>query len=146
MSAGPELDNDAVLKWLEAFHRASASLDADKWLDEFMTDDVELQYGNSPVTKGSEVRQMFKTVLGQLDMMTHEVRYFDYVAPRIYQAATIRYLVKGDSLNTDEITIPGFATFYIRQDDNGLVKCYRAETFLDPSAVFQRIAERSSKV
>ncbi|KAJ5997219.1 hypothetical protein N7499_006474 [Penicillium canescens] len=146
MSAGPELDNGAVLKWLEAFHRASATLNTDRWLDEFMTDDVEMQYANSPVIKGNEVRQMFKTVLGQLGMMTHEIRYFDYVAPRIYQAATIRYLVKGDSLDTDEITIPGFAVFFVRKDDAGRVKCYRAETFLDPSAVFQRIAEKSSQL
>ncbi|CRL29415.1 unnamed protein product [Penicillium camemberti] len=145
MSAGPELDNAAVLEWLEAFHRASATLNADQWLDEFMTDDVEMQYANNPVIKGSEVRQMFKTVLGQLDMMVHDIRYFDYVAPRIYQAATIRYLVKGDSLDTDEITIPGFAVFSVRKDDAGRVKCYRAETFLEPSAVFQRIVEKSNQ-
>jgi hypothetical protein len=108
-----------------------------------MTDDIEMQYANSPVIKGSEVRQMFTTVLGQLDQMTHEIRYFDYVAPRIYQAATIRYRVKGDGLD-DEITIPGFAVFNVREED-GQVKCYRAETFLDPSAVFQRIAEKSSQ-
>ncbi|CAG8123767.1 unnamed protein product [Penicillium salamii] len=144
MSSGPKLDDQAVLKWLEGFHQASATLDADRWLDEFMTEDVEMQYANSPVIKGSEVRQMFKTVLGQLDIMTHEVRYFDYVAPRIYQAATIRYLVKGDNHDTDEITIPGFAVFSVREDD-GRIKCYRAETFLDPSAVFQRIAEKPSQ-
>lgn len=110
-----------------------------------MTDDVEMQYANNPVIKGSEVRQMFKTVLGQLDMMVHDIRYFDYVVPRIYQAATIRYLVKGDSPDTDEITIPGFAVFSIRKDDAGRVKCYRAETFLEPSAVFQRIVEKSNR-
>lgn len=110
-----------------------------------MTDDVEMQYANSPVIKGVEVRQMFRNVLGELDAMTHEIRYFDYVAPCIYQAATIRYLVKGDNQNTDEITIPGFAVFSVRKDDAGQVKCYRAETFLDPSAVFQRIAEKSGQ-
>ncbi|KAJ5213212.1 hypothetical protein N7449_000381 [Penicillium cf. viridicatum] len=145
MSAGPELDNAAILDWLEAFHRASATLNADQWLDEFMTDDVEMQYANNPVIKGSEVRQMFKTVLSQLDMMVHDIRYFDYVAPRIYQAATIRYLVKGDRPDTDEITIPGFAVFSVRKDDAGRVKCYRAETFLEPSAVFQRIVEKSNR-
>ncbi|KAJ5551970.1 hypothetical protein N7461_006668 [Penicillium sp. DV-2018c] len=110
-----------------------------------MTDDVELQYANNAVMKGSEVRQMFRTVFAQLDMMTHEIRYFDYVPPRIYQAVTIRYLVKGDSPDTDEIAIPGFAVFSVRKDDDGHVKCYRAETFLDPTAVFQRIAEKSSQ-
>jgi hypothetical protein len=111
-----------------------------------MTDDVEMQYANNPVIKGDEVRQMFKNVLSKLDIMTHEIRYFDYVAPRIYQAATIRYLVKGDSRDTDEINIPGFAVFFVRKDVVGRLKCYRAETFLDPSAVFQRIARNSSQV
>ncbi|OQE19221.1 hypothetical protein PENFLA_c019G03579 [Penicillium flavigenum] len=41
-------------------------------------------------------------------------------------------------------TIPGFAVFFVQMDDVGHVKCYRAETFLDPSAVFQRTAEKSS--
>ncbi|KAJ5780622.1 hypothetical protein N7457_005782 [Penicillium paradoxum] len=104
-----------------------------------------MQYANNPVIQGSEVRQMFRSVLSQLAMLTHEIRYFDYVAPRIYQAATIRYLVKGDSLDTDEITIPGFAVFFVRKDDAGRMKCYRVETFLDPSAVFQRIAEKQSQ-
>lgn len=107
-----------------------------------MTDDVEMQYANTPLLKGDSVRQMFKAVLGELDTMTHEIRYFDYVAPRIYQAATIRYVVKGDNRVTDEITIPGFAVFEVRKDDVGVVRCYRAETFLDPSVVFQRIRER----
>lgn len=111
-----------------------------------MTDDVEMQYANNPVIKGDEVRQMFKTVFNELDMMTHEIRYSDYVAPRIYQSATIRYLVKGDNRDTDEIIIPGFAVFYVRKDVAGKVKCYRAETYLEPSAVFQRIAEKSSQL
>ncbi|KAJ5263314.1 hypothetical protein N7478_010919 [Penicillium angulare] len=144
MSTNPELDNATVLKWLEGFHQASASLDADKWLDEFMTDDIELQYSNEPVIKGSAVREMFKSTFGLLDMMIHEIEYFDYVAPRIYQAATIRYLVKGDNPKTDEITIPGFAVFFVREDDDERVKCYRAETFLNPTQVFQRIAEKQA--
>lgn len=110
-----------------------------------MTDDVEMQYANTPVIKGDEVRQMFNNVLGQLDQMIHEIRYFDYVAPRIYQAATIRYLVKGDSQERDEITIPGFAVFAVRKDVDGRVKCYQAETFLDPSEVFQKIAAKSTQ-
>jgi hypothetical protein len=61
MSVSPELDNEAVSRWLEAVslsrldnrknvtfyihlvYRASATLDADQWLDDFMTEDVGLQ-------------------------------------------------------------------------------------------------------
>ena len=110
-----------------------------------MTEDVELQYANNPVIKGSEVRQMFKSVFGQLEMMTHEIIYFDYVPPRIYQAATIRYLIQGDNVDTDVVEIPGFAVFYVKKDGSRSLKCYRAETYLDPSPVFQRISEKSSQ-
>jgi hypothetical protein len=61
MSVSPELDNEAVSRWLEAVslsrldnrknvtfyihlvYRASATLDADQWLDDFMTEDIGLQ-------------------------------------------------------------------------------------------------------
>ncbi len=89
-----------------------------------MTEDVELQYANNPVIKGEEVRAMFGQVLPQLDLMEHKVVYFDYVAPKIYQAARIRYRVKGDEPHQD-IDIPGFAVFYVRDDDKGSLKCYR---------------------
>jgi hypothetical protein len=62
-----------------------------------MTDDVELQYANNPTIKGGEVRQMLKAVFSELDKMDHHILYFDYVPPRIYQSATIWYLVKGDN-------------------------------------------------
>lgn len=69
-------------------------------------------------------------------------QWTDYVPPRIYQAATIRYLVKGDDSAKDVIQIPGFATFFVKPGGDGSLRCYRAETFLDPSPVFQRMAEK----
>jgi hypothetical protein len=59
----------------------SASLDADKWLDDFFTDDASLQYANNPVIYGSTVREMFKTVFAKLDIMTHEVVDFGQSFP-----------------------------------------------------------------
>jgi hypothetical protein len=107
-----------------------------------MTDDVEIQYGNFPMSRGPAVRDLFENLFSKLDMLGHDIRYFDYVAPRIYHAATARYLVKGDSLETDVITLSGFAVFSLRKDGTGRPRCYRAEIFVDPSAVFQRIAEK----
>jgi hypothetical protein len=78
--------------------------------------------------------------------MDHHILYFDYFAPHIYQSATIRYLVEGDNEGTDDIAIPGFAVFSVRIDDEGQIRCYRAETFLDASMVFQRIAEKTSQL
>ncbi|EXJ79469.1 hypothetical protein A1O3_08971, partial [Capronia epimyces CBS 606.96] len=125
------------------FHRSSASLDAAAWCGEFMTDDIELQYANNPVVKGADVRTMFEQVFPQLDLMEHEIIYFDFVAPRIYQAARIRYRIKGDDA-TQDIDIPGFGTFFVREGADGTLKCYRSEVYLDPSPVFARIAQKSA--
>lgn len=109
-----------------------------------MTEDIELQYANNPVLKGAEVRAMFEQVFPQLDLMEHEILYFDFVAPRIYQATRIRYRVKGD-LPSQDISIPGFGAFYMREGHDGSFKCYRAEVYLDPSPVFARMAEKSAE-
>jgi len=108
-----------------------------------MTDDTELQYANNPVMKGKEVRDMFTQVFQQLDLMEHEIVYFNYVPPRIYQAARIRYRVKGDGPE-HEIVIQGFATFYLREDEKKNLKCYRAEAYLDPSQLFAKMTEKAS--
>jgi ketosteroid isomerase-like protein len=108
-----------------------------------MTDDIELQYANNPVLKGAAVKDMFSKTFEHLDLMEHKIVYFDFVAPKIYQAARIRYRVKGDDESQD-IEIPGFATFFVRNEPDGSLKCYRAETYLDPSQLFARIAEKSA--
>jgi hypothetical protein len=108
-----------------------------------MTEDVELQYANNPVLKGPDVQAMFEQVFPQLDMMEHDILYFDFVEPRIYQATRIRYRVKGDDAAHD-IDIPGFGTFFVRDSADGFLKCYRAEIFLDPSPLFARLAEKSA--
>lgn len=77
-------------------------------------------------------------------MMVNEIRYMDGVVPRIYQAATVRFLAKDDDKDTGVITIPGFAVFVVREEE-GRVKCYRAETSLDPSAI-ENIASKASQV
>lgn len=143
-------------------------MDADRWLDDFFTEDVSLQYANNPIIHGTDVRAMFKMVFAKLDLMTHEILYFgkalspcsmedgavpftfvpdvvclDLVESKIYQAATIRYVVKGDDPERDVIQIPGFAVFFLRhQKDGTRPRLYRAETYLNPTEVFARIAEK----
>lgn len=110
-----------------------------------MTDDIELQYANNPVLKGADVKAMFTSVFKQLALMEHKIVYFDFVPPRIYQAAQIRYRVVGDPDDgSQDIEIPGFATFFVCEEADGQLKCYRAETFLDPSQVFARIAQKTA--
>ncbi|RMJ19474.1 hypothetical protein CDV36_000863 [Fusarium kuroshium] len=159
MTETTEIGRVEIETWLLEYHNGSTSLDADSWLDNFYTEDISLQYANLPILTGVSVRQMFKETFAKLDMMTHDIVYFgmflpcpllrrsilmgvDYVSPRLYQAATIRYLVKGDNPEKDVIEIPGFATFFVRKGEDGKIRCYKAEIFLDPLPVFQRIAEK----
>ncbi|RSL74763.1 hypothetical protein CEP53_000078 [Fusarium sp. AF-6] len=140
MTETTEIGRGEIETWLLEYHRGSMSLDADSWLDNFYTEDISLQYANLPILTGVSVRQMFKESFAKLDMMTHDIVYFGI--PRIYQAAAIRYLVKGDDPEKDVIEIPGFATFFVRKGEDGKIRCYKAEIFLDPLPVFQRIAEK----
>ncbi|KAH7268355.1 hypothetical protein B0J15DRAFT_545223 [Fusarium solani] len=136
MTKATDIGREEIETWLLEYHRGSKSLDADLWLDNFYTEDISLQYANLPVLSGVSVRQMFKETFAKLDMMTHDI------VPRVYQAATIRYLVKGDDPEKDVIEIPGFATFFVKKEEDGKIRCYKAEIFLDPLPVFQRIAEK----
>uniref|UniRef100_A0A8H7KFL2 SnoaL-like domain-containing protein n=1 Tax=Bionectria ochroleuca TaxID=29856 RepID=A0A8H7KFL2_BIOOC len=140
--ATPAFGREKILAWLHEFHSASKTLDADYWLGNFFTENASLQYANSPVISGPSVRQMFKEVFKKLDLMTHEVLYFDFVGDRIYQAAKIRYLVKGDNPDQDVIEVPGFAVCNVEHGEDEKLRCYKAEIFLDPSPVFHRIAEK----
>lgn len=109
-----------------------------------MTEDIELKFGNMPVLKGPDVRKMFTETFQRLDMMEHYIEYFDFVPPKIYQAARIRYRVKGDDVSgKDDIEIPGFAVFFVREDasGSGMLECYRMETYLDPSPLMKRIED-----
>lgn len=74
--------------------------------------------------------------------MTFRYGVSDVVDSKIYQAATIRYLVKGDNPERDVIEIPGFAVFFLRHKDGERPKLSRAETYLNPTEVFGRIAEK----
>ncbi|CAJ0554862.1 Ff.00g133750.m01.CDS01 [Fusarium sp. VM40] len=116
----------------------------ESWLlAEFFTDDRTLQFANNPVISGDDLRPMFKNVFANLDMMTHGIKYFDYVPPRIYQAATVRYSFKGDDPEKDIIQIPGFSSLSVKKDNDGKLRCYHADIFLDVSPVFQRIVEKT---
>ena len=84
---------------------------------------------------------MFKAQFDKLDKMEHEViSRVDYVRPRIYHAVSIVYRVKGDSQDK-EIRNRAFAVFSVERDEDGRIRCERAEVYLDPSPLMGRIAE-----
>ena len=72
--------------------------------------------------------------------MTHHVESFDYIAEnsKILQAARIVYQVKGDK-EEKVIEIPGFAAFSLERDADRVIRLVKAQTWLDPSPVTERI-------
>ncbi|KIW81549.1 hypothetical protein Z517_04575 [Fonsecaea pedrosoi CBS 271.37] len=144
MASKQDPDRARIQKWLEDNHAASATLSASHWCNNFFSSDIVLQFGNHPPVQGLEnVRDhFFPPQLARLDLMEHYIEYFDYVAPRIYQAARIRYRVKGDDPSgKDDVEIPGFATFYVREKEDGGLICYRMEVFIDSRPLEKRLQE-----
>lgn len=134
---------ESLQKWLLNFHEASGSLDATHYTNTCFTHDITIRYGNNTVVEGrNNVRAMFEGAFEGLDYMHHEIDYFDFVGPdKLYQACTITYLVKGDDKEKDMIAIPAMLTAWLRVEE-GELKAYRAEIFLDPSRVFGKMAEK----
>lgn len=135
---------DALQSWLLAFHDSTEALDAAATVDKFFVPEIEVQYANNPVVKGRDTALgFFDSAFKALDYMHHDIEYFDFVAPdRLYQAATIKYVVKGDDREKDMITIPGIMSTILVEDAEGKLKIKRNEIFLDASRVFARMAEK----
>ena len=143
-SLNPELTTCKALRsWLLDFHASTATLNAHLVADNFFTSDIHLQYANNPTAIGRKtVQEFFNTAFNALDSMHHDIVYFDFVAPdKLYQAAKIEYVVKGDDRASQMITVPAMMTAWLREEDGGL-KMWRTEIFLDASGVFGRMAEK----
>jgi hypothetical protein len=125
---------EKALAWLKQFHTAGDSLNAERYVTEFYTEDAVLQFGNNALIQGRQnLIDMFKTQFGLLDMMKHEVGYIDVLSDRIYQYATISYKVKGD---TEVIKIPGLAVFHKTPEEQ---KTKRFDVFIDTSPVTEKM-------
>lgn len=134
---------EAIESWLLDFHKSTATLDAKHSVENFFTPDIELQYANNPIITGRESAQaFFDTAFKAMDSMTHDIVYFDFVAPdKLYQAVTIRYVVKGDTAEKDMISIPAMMTSWLRED-KGRLMMKRSEIYLDASQLFGRMAAK----
>ncbi|KAK5939925.1 hypothetical protein PMZ80_007343 [Knufia obscura] len=134
---------DALESWLLDFHKSTATLDAKHCTEKFFTSNVELQYANNPVATGRENAQgFFDMAFKALDIMTHEIVYFDFVAPnKLYQAAKINYVVKGDDPEKDMITIPAMMSVWLEEQE-GKLMIRRNEIYLDASGLFGRMGEK----
>lgn len=145
MSAlNPDLVTRQALEgWLLSFHESTARLDAQSTIEEFFAEEVELYYANNPPAKGKKTAEgFFDAAFKALDLMHHDIEYFDFVAPnRLYQVATIKYVVKGDDPDRNMFTIPAMMSVILVEEDSKL-KMKRNEIYLDATAVFGRMHEK----
>jgi len=139
----PDLTTKEALRaWLSEVHgpNGTASLDAKLVVDNTFTDDIELRFGNYPAVTGKEtVTGFFEMQYKALDGLTHDIPVFDFIAPdKLYQPATLGWLVKGDDPDKDWIAVQAVSTFWLREEDSKL-KVRKAELVLDVNAVTERI-------
>ncbi|KAJ9652149.1 hypothetical protein H2198_008571 [Neophaeococcomyces mojaviensis] len=132
--------------WLLDFHATSATLDAEAFLTNFFAEAVEFRYANHPTITGRDtVKAGFKAQFARLESMVHEIVYFDVVEResevKLYQAATIHYVVKEDDATRDVITVPGFLTGWLGTED-GRVKLKKVEIYVDVGEVEKRMVEK----
>ncbi|KAG7413866.1 hypothetical protein DER46DRAFT_320709 [Fusarium sp. MPI-SDFR-AT-0072] len=142
MSSDLHLSKEEAVAWLVENNAYSAKMDVDAWLDKFYTADATVQYANSPARSVMDAREMFKAIWAKFDGLEHDVIHVDYVSPCIYHRCGVRYLVKGDDPKTQEIKVPALATMLMKRDEDGNLKSYKMEVFIDPSPVFARISEK----
>ncbi|KAI5840881.1 hypothetical protein BZA05DRAFT_407259 [Tricharina praecox] len=137
---------EEIHQWLLDFHSTSAALDAENYVDKFFTPTATIHFGNLPPVSGREnILAMFTQTFAALDSMEHEVVHFDIVpgTGRVYQAADITYVVKGDP-KREVFTVRGLAVCDWPEEaegEGGVMRAQRMQIFLDPSAVFARMGE-----
>ncbi|KAJ5770376.1 uncharacterized protein N7511_002427 [Penicillium nucicola] len=87
----------AAHEWLQSFHRMGDSLSPEIWVETFYAPDCTMQFlGQPPVHGHAEIIAHFRRQFARLESMKHTIRHVDVTHDRIYQEATVTYVVKGD--------------------------------------------------
>ncbi|KAJ5835713.1 hypothetical protein N7447_001739 [Penicillium robsamsonii] len=101
----------AAHQWLQSFHRLGDSLSPEEWVNTFYDPNCTMQFlGQEPVQGHAAIISHFRRQFARLDNMKHTIRHIDVTHDRIYQEATVTYIVKGDS-EQRQIEAHGLAVF-----------------------------------
>ncbi|PWY96569.1 hypothetical protein BO94DRAFT_529937 [Aspergillus sclerotioniger CBS 115572] len=126
----------AAKSWLESFHLLNDQLNPDISIPEFFTPDCEFRFPGHPLLKGQEaIINFFKQQSTVLESMKHTIGHIDVLPDRIYQEASIEYVLKPDP-EKKVININGFAIFGKRVDED---KMRSFTVYLDPSPLAERL-------
>ena len=126
----------AARAWLTDFHAIGDSLDAKASVAKFYTEDCVMQFPGRPQLKGhTEILTFFEQQFLFLESMKHTITHFDVFPDRIYQEATISYVVKGDP-EKKPVEILGIAIFGkgVNEDKMSFFTVY-----LNPAPLQERI-------
>ncbi|CAI7652337.1 unnamed protein product [Penicillium pancosmium] len=102
----------AAHEWLQSFHRLGDSLSPEMWVETFYTPDCTMQFLGQPPVHGHEaIIAHFRRQFARLECMKHTIRHVDVTHERIYQEATVTYVVKGDPeqrpIEAQGLAVPG---------------------------------------
>ncbi|PYI08822.1 hypothetical protein BO78DRAFT_364211 [Aspergillus sclerotiicarbonarius CBS 121057] len=133
----------AAKSWLQNFHLLGDQLNPDIAVPQFYTSDCELLFpGRSPLKGQEAIINFFKQQSTVLESMKHTIGHIDVLPDRIYQEASIQYVLKADP-EKKVIHIDGIAIFGKRVDED---KMRFFKVYLDPSPLAERLKEISGGV
>ena len=119
------------------WHEAGDALNATNWMTNFWREDAELKFAEYPLVKGrTALIEFFDGQFALLDLMKHTIKTVDIIGDKVYQEATITYMVKGDP-EQKKIDLQGIAVYGRKPGDE---KINFLTVYLDPTELNERMA------
>ncbi|OJI82049.1 hypothetical protein ASPTUDRAFT_57814 [Aspergillus tubingensis CBS 134.48] len=126
----------AAKSWLQDYHSLGDQLNPDIAVPKFYTPDCEMRFpGHAPIKGHEAIINFFKEQSTILESMKHTIGHVDVLPDRIYQEATIDYVLKGDE-EKKVVSVQGFAIFGKRVDED---KMRFFTVYLDTSPLVERV-------
>ncbi|OOF94626.1 hypothetical protein ASPCADRAFT_208288 [Aspergillus carbonarius ITEM 5010] len=126
----------AAKLWLQNFHFLNDQLNPEMSVPQCFTHDCEFRFPGHPLLKGQEaIINFFKQQSTVLESMKHIIEHIDVLPDRIYQEASIEYVLKPDP-EKNVVHINGIAIFGKRADED---KMRFFTVYLDPSPLVERL-------
>ncbi|CAM6104016.1 unnamed protein product [Calypogeia fissa] len=130
--------NAAARAWLQQLHVAGDSLNPQEYVPKFYTEDCVMEFPGHPVLQGhAAIIEFFKRQFLELESIKHTIKHVDALPDRIYQEATIEYVLKKDP-EKKVIVVEGLAVFGKAVDEHKM-RFFRV--YLDPTPLAQRVKQ-----
>ncbi|GLA01207.1 hypothetical protein AnigIFM60653_011067 [Aspergillus niger] len=132
----------AAKSWLQDYHSLGDQLIPELAVPKFYAPDCEMRFpGHSPIKGQEAIINFFKEQSTILESMKHTIGHVDVLPDRIYQEATIEYVLKGDD-EKKVVSVQGIAIFGKGVDED---KMRFFTVCLDRSPLVERVRVISAK-